>query len=77
MLVVNLNVGDTDIPCWCQGTADCSVTLDCASERGDEVRTDTVSFCVPIVAEDHYGSAPERCVFGESGGLVLPAVTER
>ena len=46
----------------------CSVTLDCASERSDEVRTDTVSLCVPIVAEDHYGSTPEMCVFGVSGG---------
>jgi hypothetical protein len=51
------------------GTAVCSVTLDCASES-DEVRTDTVSLCVPIVAEDHYGSTPEMCVSGESGGLV-------
>lgn len=56
LYVGNLNVGDTDIPCWCRGTADCSVTLDWSSERIDEVRTDTVSLCVPIVAEDHYVS---------------------
>ena len=45
-----------DIPRWCRGTADCSVTLDSGSERSDEARTDTVSLCVPIVAGDHYGS---------------------
>jgi hypothetical protein len=48
-------VGDKDKPWWCGGTADCSVTLHLASEKIDQVRTDTFIVYVRIIAEDHYG----------------------